>query len=106
MLFVFGILEFIKQFDSSHNIIIHTNGEINDFNNFLNFHKNITLCDKNTDVLQILSDFIHADILIMNYSSLSIAAHLLADDTQEVYCPKVAGPTFFDRILPKCKKIK
>ena len=42
----------------------------------------------------------------MNYSSLSIAAHLLADDTQEVYCPKVAGPTFFDRILPKCKKIK
>ena len=94
-----SIFKFIKQYDSSYNIIIHTNGEINECSD------NITIYDKNTDVLQILSDFIHADILIINYSSLSIAAHLLADNTQEVYCPNVAGRTFFQRILPKCKKI-
>jgi len=95
-----SIFKFIKKYDSTYNIIIHTNGEIN-----FKFNTNVTIYDKNTDVLQILSDFIHADILIMNYSSLSIAGHLLADDSQEVYCPKVAGPTFFKRILPKCKKI-
>lgn len=94
-----SILEFINQYDSRYNIIIHTNGEINKFSD------NITIYDENTDVLQILSDFIHADILIINYSSLSIAGHLLADDKQEVYCPNVAGRTFFQRILPKCKKI-
>lgn len=94
-----SIFEFIKQYDSRYNIIIHTNGEIESISD------NITIYDKNTDVLQILSDFIYADIFVMNYSSLSIAAHLLADDRQEVYCPKVAGPTFFERILPKCKKI-
>jgi ethanolamine utilization protein EutA (predicted chaperonin) len=96
-----SIFEFIKQFDSNYNIIVHTNGDISSNE----FSKNITIYDKNTNVLQILSDFIHADILIINYSSLSIAAHLLAEDTQEVYCPQVAGPTFFQRILPKCKKI-
>jgi hypothetical protein len=96
-----SIFKFIKQFDPSYNVIIHTNGEISSNE----ISKNVTIYDKNTDVLQILSDFIHADILIMNYSSLSIVAHLLAEDRQEVYCPKVAGPTFFDRILPKCKKI-
>lgn len=100
------IFEFIKKYQTNNetknetNIIIHTNGDIS-----ANFIENITIYDSKTDVLQILSDFIHADILIMNYSSLSIAAHLLADDTQEVYCPSVAGPTFFKRILPKCKKI-
>ena len=38
----------------------------------------------------------------MNYSSLSIAAHLLADSKQVVICPKNAGPTFKHRILKKC----
>ena len=92
----------MKNYDSTHNIIIHTNGEISD--SFLS-KDYIKIYDKNTDVLQILSDFIHADILIMNYSALSIVGHLLANDEQEVYCPRFAGPTFCKRILPKCKII-
>ena len=38
----------------------------------------------------------------MNYSSLSIAAHLLANNKQTVICPTNAGPTFKSRILNKC----
>jgi hypothetical protein len=38
----------------------------------------------------------------MNYSSLSIAAHLLADNKQNVICPTNAGPTFKHRCLNKC----
>jgi hypothetical protein len=66
---------------------------------------NTVLFDRTTDVLQVLSDFIHADILVMNYSALSIAAHLLAHENQSVFCPNVAGPTFCHRIMKKCKKI-
>jgi len=39
---------------------------------------------------------------MINYSSLSIAAHLLADKNQQVICPNKAGNTFSDRILEKC----
>ena len=57
------------------------------------------------DVLDILSNMIHADILVISYSGLSIAAHLLGEESQIVYVPDKAGVTFKHRILSKCKKI-
>jgi hypothetical protein len=97
-----ALFEFIKkkQFDKNNQIIIHSDGNVD----FLK-SDNTVLFDRTTDVLQVLSDFIHADMLIMNYSALSIAAHLLADENQSVFCPNVAGPTFCHRIMKKCKKI-
>ena len=97
-----SIYECIKllQKNNDHNIIIHSDGDVN----FLKTNNTI-IFNKKIDVLQILSDFINADILIINYSSLSIAAHLLADEKQKVLCPNIAGLTFYRRILKKCKKI-
>lgn len=97
-----NVINHIKklQKEDKNHITIHSDGDVD----FLQAD-NTTLCGRNTDVLQILSDFIHADILIINYSGLSIAAHLLANDDQKVFCPNVAGPTFFKRILDKCNKI-
>lgn len=89
-----------KQFDKNNRIIIHSDGNIDSLKS-----DNTILFDRTTDVLQVLSDFIYADVLIMNYSALSIAAHLLAHENQTVFCPNVAGPTFCHRILKKCIKI-
>jgi hypothetical protein len=97
-----NIYRFIKPFqlDTRYHVIIHSDNNVD----FLK-SDNTTIHDTNTDVLQILSDFIYADILVINCSSLSIAAHLLADDKQEVFCPSVAPSTFYERILSKCKKV-
>ena len=65
----------------------------------------IILYNKNIDVLMIFSCFIHSDILVMSYSSLSIASHLLGKKSQIVYIPDIAGPTFQYRVLRKCIKI-
>jgi len=53
----------------------------------------------------IFSCFIHSDILVISYSSLSIASHLLGKNSQIVYIPDIAGPTFQYRVLRKCIKI-
>jgi len=73
----------------------------------INYKKDerIILYDKNADVLMIFSCFIHSDILVVSYSSLSIAAHLLGKKSQIVYIPDIAGPTFPHRVLRKCIKI-
>jgi hypothetical protein len=93
------IFTVIKEFQkyNKYRITIHTDGDVKHLE-----CENTIICDSNTDVLQVLSDFIHADILIINYSSLSIAAHLLASNKQNVICPTNAGPTFKHRILNKC----
>ena len=94
-----NLFKVIKEFQkhNKYRIIIHTDGDVT----HLQYHNTI-IYDSTTDVLQVLSDFIYADILIMNYSSLSIAAHLLADNKQNVICPTNAGPTFKYRCLNKC----
>ena len=97
---IFDIIKHLQK-DTSKRIIIHSDGDVNHLKS-----DNTIIFPSSTDVLQILSDFIHSDILIMNYSSLSIAAHLLAKDSQKVICPNKAGVTFYDRILKKCIKIK
>jgi len=79
------------------NIIIHTDGDVNHLQG-----NNTTINDVNTDVLQVLSDFVEADILIISNSSLSIVAHLLADKRQRVICPEIDSLSFKYRILDKC----
>ena len=85
------------QKNNKYRIIIHTNGDVNHLK-----HPNTTIYSSNTDVLQVLSDFIHANILIINFSSLSIAGHLLGNKKQTVICPSNANETFKPRILHKC----
>jgi hypothetical protein len=97
-----AIFDFIKkkQIENENDIIIHSDGDVSALKS-----NNTIIYDKETNVLQVLSDFIHAKILVINYSGLSMAAHLLASDDQIVYCPNKAGPTFYHRILNKCIKI-
>lgn len=97
-----NLIMVIKNFQEydDFNIIIHTNGDVNYLQK-----NNTTIYNENTDVLQVLSDFVEADILIISYSSLSIVAHLLADKRQHVICPENAGPTFKYRILDKCVRV-
>jgi hypothetical protein len=87
----------IFQNDNNFRILIYSDGNVESFAN-----ENTTLHDTNTDILQTLSDFIYADILIINYSSLSIASHLLESDTQIVLCPFIVNESLKSRILEKC----
>lgn len=93
------IFEVIRLFQkhNKYRVIIHTDGDVYKLANI-----NTIIYDSKTDVLQVLSDFIFADILLINFSSLSIAAHLLGNNNQTVICPEKAGPTFKNRILNKC----
>jgi hypothetical protein len=94
-----NLISSIKEFQkySKYRVIIHTDGDVKHLQ-----HENTIIYGSDTDVLQVLSDFIYADILIVNYSSLSIAAHLLADEKQNVIVPVNAGVTFKHRTLEKC----
>lgn len=85
------------QKENKYRIIIHSDGDISNLSG-----NNTILYNKDVDVLNILSDFIFSDILIITYSSLSIAAHLLAREEQIVICPNKAGKSFKPRILSKC----
>ena len=60
-----------------------------------------TLIQDTTNELQMLSDSIHADIIIMTYTSLMISAHLLGSSTQHVICP-YPDSMFSHRLLSKC----
>ena len=91
------VIKYYQKQNNRYRVIIHTDGNIN----HLKF-ANTVIYGAETDVLHVLSDFVRADILIINFSSLSIAAHLLAKKKQTVICPSIASPTFKPRILPKC----
>lgn len=94
-----NLYKVIKKFQkyNKYRVIIHSDGDISHLES-----NNTIICDSKTDVMQIFSDFIFADILIINYSSLSIASHLLANNKQTVICPANTGPSFKYRILNKC----
>jgi hypothetical protein len=94
---MFDVIRRLQTIHKPVQIIVHSDGDVSHLS-----RQNTTLFGRHTDVLQVLSDFIHADVLIMNYSSLSIAAHLLANPKQIVICPDKAGVTFDSRILKKC----
>jgi len=93
------IYEVIKYFQkkSKYRVIIHTDGDVSHLK-----CNNTIIYDSKIDVLQVLSDFIYADILIINYSSLSIAAHLLGNKEQKVICPTNTGDSFKYRVMKKC----
>jgi hypothetical protein len=93
---LYNVVKYFQK-DSKYNIIVHSNGNVDHLQ-----AEHTRLCDSTTDVLQILSDFIHADIFIMAVSSLSIAAHLLAKESQVVICPDGGACTFRHRIQEKC----
>ena len=95
-------VKYFQKYDK-YRIIIHSDGDVNHSPCFPHLASDNTIIYGSTvDVLQVLSDFIFADILIINYSSLSIAAHLLADKQQIVICPSKAVDSYKHRILPKC----
>jgi hypothetical protein len=98
-----NIYKVIQQFqkDDRYRVIVHSDGDVHHLEG-----PNTVLYPSTTDVLQVFSDFVHSDILIMNYSSLSIAAHLLADTTQQVFIPSQYGKTFPHRVLEKCISVK
>jgi len=98
-----NLCDIVKYFQkyNKYNVIIYSDDNIE----FLK-SENTFISDTKTNVLQSLSDFVHADIFLMNYSSLSIASHLLAKPTQKVFCPNEASIKFYSRILNKCIKAK
>jgi hypothetical protein len=94
-----NLFKVIQEFQkyNKYRIIIHSDGDVNHLSS-----DNTIIYDSSVDVLNVLSDFIYSDILIINYSSLSIAAQLLTNNKQTIICPTNAGPTFKHRILSKC----
>jgi len=94
---LYNVIRFFQKQKDKYCVTIHSDGDIDHL-----AAENTYLKEKNTDVLNVLSDFINADILIMNYSGLSISAHLLAKKTQQVIIPDRAPDTFYKRVLKKC----
>jgi len=93
---IYKVIKYFQQNDK-YNIIIHTDGNVDNLKS-----DNTIIYDSKIDVLQVFSDFIYADILIINYSSLSIAAHLLGNEDQQVIYPTKAGASLKYRVLDKC----
>jgi hypothetical protein len=92
-----NLIRYFQKQNQKYRVIIHSDEDINN----LQFDNTI-IYNKSVDVINVFSDFIHADILVINYSAISIAAHLLGDPSQVVICPDKAGVTFKHRILKKC----
>ena len=95
------IVKYFQKDNNTNRVIVYSNENTDYLKS-----ENTILCNTNVDILQALSDFIHADILVTNYSSLSISAHLLAKETQQVICPNKASIVFYSRLLNKCIKAK
>jgi hypothetical protein len=76
--YIYQILELIDLLNIKyphHNYYIHTDGNVNFIEEKLNkLNINYTLFNKPTKILEVLSDFIHAKILICGASSLSSVA--------------------------------
>jgi hypothetical protein len=88
----FQLIKLFQKYNQ-YRIILYTTMEID-----LTEH---TILHDPSNELQMLSDFIHADILIMNYLPLTIAAHLLAGSKQHVLCP-YKDDLYSHRLLKKC----
>lgn len=70
------------QINKDNNIIVHTNGDIP-----IDESKNLKIFDKKTHVLQVLSDFIYAQTLVLSFSALGIAASWLTDESTTIIAP-------------------
>lgn len=93
---LFKIINEFQKYDK-YRVIIYADTDVTHLQS-----ENTIIYDANTDVLQTLSDFIYAEILIMSDSSLSIAAHILANQKQNVLYSKNIGSSNKYKILNKC----
>lgn len=91
----YKVISYYQENFPDYKIIIHTNGNVP-----FEETNNIIIKNKNTHVLQVLSDFIHADILIIAESSLSIAATWLCDEKTEIIGPSYNSYNLKNRIRP------
>lgn len=81
------IRNYIKQFEKllkkfqniypDYNYIVHSDGDVKDILKY--FPSQTTLFDKKTHVLDTLSDFVYADILVCGISSLSLVSSYLGN---------------------------
>lgn len=94
---IYNVIRYYQEQNKKYRVIIHSDENVDHLQ-----LENTIIYNKSIDVINVFSDFVHADILVINYSGLSIAAHLLGDPNQIVICPDNAGVTFKDRILKKC----
>ena len=92
----------IKNIQKRKNILItiHSNGILKEYEN----NENTVLKGRNTEVLQVLSDMINAETLIISQSSLSYIATWLTN-AKEVYTPDFIHTNWLSRrIHPGFKK--
>jgi hypothetical protein len=92
-----NVIRHFQKEPNKYRVIIHSDEKLNHLD-----CENTVIYNKSTDLINVLSDFINSDILIINYSSLSIAAHFLGNPSQTVICPDRAGVTFKYRVLDTC----
>ena len=70
------------QINKDNNIIVHTNGDIP-----IDESKNLKIFDKKTQRLQVLSDFIYAQTLVLSFSALGISTSWLTDESTTIIAP-------------------
>ena len=87
------IVEKFQGLDNDWFITIHTNGDVKELNDLRRRKTGSTfIYDGNVHALQVLSDFIYADVLVISESALSIAATWLGDPvTSQVIGPSPGG---------------
>jgi len=87
--YISQILELIELLNvkyPQHTYYIHTDGNVNFMGEKLSsLNINYSIYNKNTTILQVLSDFIHAKIFICGISSLSTAASFLGNKELIIY---------------------
>jgi hypothetical protein len=92
------VIEHFQAKEDTHRVILH----IDETATFDDTRNTIIQMVDTTDTLYKMNDLIHADILLLDASSLSIVAHILADPKQTVIFPDSVKSELSQRLLPKC----
>jgi hypothetical protein len=92
------VIQYFQAKEDTHRVILH----IDETATFVETRNTIIQMVDMTDTLYKMNDLIHADILLLDSSSLSIAAHILADPKQTVICADSVKNELSQRLLPKC----
>ena len=93
---LFACVKKLRDAHPDHQFTVHTNGDVEEQLS----HDRTTIHDKGVHVLQVLSDFVHADILVISDSSLSIAASWVVSDTCQIVAPSYKAANLQARIRP------
>jgi hypothetical protein len=89
---LFGIVKKFQELNQDWFVTIHTDGNMNELSGLKSSGRNgnrTFIYYGNFHVLQVLSDFVYADVLVISESALSIAATWLGDPVTS----RVIGPT-------------